>query len=136
MAALKEVSGRIMDDVRHGRQREAFALFLVGVALVILGLAGVASDTVLLSAILLALSFLVFDTASAASGDRPALDEVLRGRENFGAFSKLLPGVRDLRIYGPTAVNVLVHSADISPSALSAPATERLLLQHHHPSTL
>src|SRR5260370_38268333 len=111
MAALKEVSGRIMDDVRHGRHREAYALFLVGVALVILGLAGVASDTVLLSAILLALSFLVFDTASAASGDRPALDEVLRGRENFGAFSNLLPGVRDLRTPGPPRLNLPRHAS-------------------------
>src|SRR5260370_2566761 len=136
MAALKEVSGRIMDDVRHGRQREAFALFLVGVALVILGLAGVASDTVLRSAILLALSFLVLDTASAASGDRPALDEVLRVRENFGAFSKLLPGVRDLRIYGPTAVNVLVHSADIRRFVLSAGGTVRVIVQDEDPSPL
>jgi len=61
------------------------------VILVFLGLIGVASVTVLLSAILVALTFLVFHTA------------VQDGRAGLGAFNERLPGVRDLRIYGPTA---------------------------------
>jgi hypothetical protein len=106
---MRETLRRTLEDVRQGRHREAYALFLVGVALVILGLAGVTDVLVLVSAILLAVSFLVFHTAAEASDRKPALDQVLRGREDFGAFSKILPGVRDLRIYGPTAVNILVH---------------------------
>jgi hypothetical protein len=136
MATLRDLSRRTLEDVRHGRHREAYALFLVGIALVVLGLAGVASVSLLLSAILLALSFLVFHTAAEASDQRPALDKILHNREVFGAFSKLLPGVRDLRIYGPTAVNVLVNSADIRRFVLNAGGTVRVIVQDDDPAIL
>jgi hypothetical protein len=129
MAKLRDLSIRTLEDVRHGRHREAYALFLIGVALAVLGLVGVATVSVLLSAILLALSFLVFHTAAEASERRPALDQVLRSRQDFEAFSKLLPGVRDLRIYGPTAVNVLVNSADIRRLVLEHGGTVRVIVQ-------
>lgn len=81
---------RALGDIRNGRHREAYALFLIGVVLVILGLVGVVSGTVMLSAILLALTFLIFHTTQ--EGDRkPALDQVLAGREKFGTFNQLLP---------------------------------------------
>jgi len=98
MESLKRAARRALEDVRHGRHREAYALFLVGVTLAVLGLVGVADTPVLLSVILLALSFLVFHTAVEASDRRPPLDQVLRSRQDFGAFSKLLAGTRDLRI--------------------------------------
>jgi hypothetical protein len=60
MAGFRELAVRTVEDLRHGRHREAYALFLIGVTLAVLGLVGVADDTVLLSTILLALSFLVF----------------------------------------------------------------------------
>jgi hypothetical protein len=129
MAKLRDLSRRTLEDVRHGRHREAYALFLIGVALAVLGLVGVASVTVLLSSILLALSFLVFHTAAETSDQRPALDQVLRSRQDFGPFSKLLPGVRELRIYGPTAVNVLVNSADIRRFVLEAGGTVKVIVQ-------
>lgn len=129
MRTLRNVSRRALEDVRHGRHREAYALFVVGVALVALGLADVASVSVLLSAILLGLSFLVFHTAAERSDRRPGLDQVLRSRQDFGAFSKLLPGIRDLRIYGPTAVNVLVNSADIKRFVLNSGGTVKVIVQ-------
>jgi hypothetical protein len=133
MAKLRDLSRRTLEDVRHGRHREAYALFVIGVALAVLGLVGVANVTVLLSSILLALSFLVFHTAAEASDQRPALDQVLRSRQDFGAFSKLLPGVRDLRIYGPTAVNVLVNSADIRRFVLESGGTVKVIVQDDEP---
>ncbi len=136
MATLRDLSRRTLEDLRHGRHREAYALFLVGLALVILGLVGVADVSLLLSAILLALSFLVFQTAVEASEHRPALDKVLCSRDDFGSFSKLLPGVRDLRIYGPTAVNVLVNSADIKRFVLNAGGTVKVIVQDDDPYVL
>lgn len=113
MISLRLLTKRVFSDIGVGRYLEAYALFLIGIILVILGLIGVISTKVLLGAILIALSFLVFHTTVEISNRRPSLDQVLRSRDEFGSFSKLLPGVRDLRIYGPTAVNVLVNSADI-----------------------
>lgn len=129
VTTVRKASRQAINDIQHGRHREAYALFLVGVILVVLGLADVISDKVLLSAILLALSFLVFHTAAAVSGRAPALDQVLVGRDTFGPFSQLLPGVRDLRIYGPTAVNVMVNAADIRRYVLDAGGRVRVLVQ-------
>jgi len=136
MATLLGLSRRTLEDVRNGRHREAYALFLVGVALVVLGLVGLASSQVLLSTILLALSFLVFHTAAEASDRKPALDQVLRSREAFSTFSKLLPGVRDLRIYGPTAVNVLVNAADIRRFVLNQGGAVRVIVQDDSPEAV
>ena len=136
MTRIKELSRQALEDIRRGRRREAYALFLVGVILVILGLIGVVNSTVLLSAILLALTFLVFNTAVEGGGRKPSLDQVLVDREAFGAFSKLLPGVRDLRIYGPTAVGLLVHAADIRRFVLHTGGRVRILVQSDSPSAL
>jgi hypothetical protein len=126
MARMKSLR-RALEDIRDGRHREAYALFLIGVVLVILGLVGVVSGTVMLGAILLALTFLVFHTTQ--EGDRePALDHVLAGREKFGAFSQLLPGVRDLRIYGPTAASLLVYAGDIREIVLRHGGKVRVMI--------
>lgn len=136
MATLKDLSRRTAEDLRNGRHREAYALFLVGVALVVLGLVGVADVPILLSAILLALSFLVFHTAAETSGQQADLDKLLRSREEFGPFSKLLQGTRDLRIYGPTALNVLVNSADIRRFVLNVGGTAKIIVQDFDPAAL
>jgi hypothetical protein len=136
VATLRDLSKRTVEDIRRGRHREAYALFLVGVVLVVLGLVGVAAVPVMLSAILLSLSFLVFHTAAEASDQKPALDQVLRSRQDFGAFSKLLPGVRDLRIYGPTGVNVLVNSADIRRFILDYGGTVKVIVHDDDPRSL
>jgi hypothetical protein len=136
MATVRELARHTLDDVRTGQHREAYALFLVGVAMVVLGLVGVADVSILLSAILLALSFLVFHTAVEASNESPALDQVLHSRQDLGAFSKLLQEARDLRIYGPTAVNVLVNSADIKRFVLAPGGTVRVIVSDDDPVTL
>lgn len=129
MTEMARASRRILEDVRNGRHREAYALFLIGVVLVVLGLAGVVGGTVLSSAILLALAFLVFNTAVQEQGDRrPALDHVLGARPDLGAFNQRLPGVRDLRIYGPTAANLLMHAADIRQVVLHTGGEARVMV--------
>jgi hypothetical protein len=128
MAALATIAKRTLDDLRRGGHREAYALFLIGLTLAVLGITGIAGVAVLLSAMLVALSFLVFHTAIDASDRKPELDQVLHSRQDFGAFSKLLPGVRDLRIFGPTAVNVLVNAADIRRFVLERGGTVRVVV--------
>jgi hypothetical protein len=117
----------VMEDIRLGRHREAYTLFVVGVVLTVLGLSGVVGTKYMLSAILAALTFLVFETAAASGGGTRPLEQVLRTREDFGAFAKILPGVRDLWIYGPTAVSVLTNAADIRRFVLRAGGKVRVL---------
>ena len=136
MARFRDVARRILEDLRHGQHLEAYALFLIGVGLAILGLIGIADATVMLGAILLALSFLVLHTTTEASDRKPGLDQVILSRQDFGAFSKILPKARDLRIYGPTAVNVLVNSADIRRFVLSAGGSVRVIVQDDDPAVL
>jgi hypothetical protein len=126
-----------LEDIRHGRHREAYGLFLIGVVLVVLGLVGVVGDQVMLSAILLALTFLVLHTATEPSDrELPPLDRLLITREGFGAFGRLLPGVRDLRVYGPTAVGLLVHAADIRRFVLHTGGKARFLVLSSDPWAL
>jgi hypothetical protein len=117
-----------LEDIRHGRHREAYAIFVVGLVLVILGLIGIVKSQVLLSAILLALIFLVFHTSTETPRQKQSLDEVLQTRDSFGPFSKILPGVKDLRIYGPTAVNVLVSAGDIRRFVLDTGGSVRVII--------
>lgn len=57
MAAITDLSKWVIGDIHQGRHHEAYALFIVGVALVALGFADVLTIRALISAILLALSF-------------------------------------------------------------------------------
>jgi hypothetical protein len=136
MAKLTDLSRRTADDIIHGRHREAYALFLVGVALVALGFADVLSVKALLSAVLLALSFLVFHTSAEAPDPKPSLDQVLSDRDSFGSFNRMLPGVRDLRVYGPTALAVMMNAADIRRFVLTPGGSVRVIVQDDDPEAV
>lgn len=127
---------RALKDIREGRHWEAYGLFLVGVVLVVLGLVGIVPSNIMTSMILAALSFLVFETAREVTDHKPSLDEILAGREKFAAFSQILPGVRDLRIYGPTAVSLLVNAGDIRRFVLDTGGKVRVLVQSDSPQAL
>jgi hypothetical protein len=133
---LKLLLKQASEDIRHGHYREAYALFLIGVALVALGLAGIADIKILLSAILLAITFLVFHTARETSHHKLSLDEVLQTRDSFEVFSKTLRGVKDLRVYGPTAVNILTSAGDIRRFILNAGGSARIIIQSDRSETL
>lgn len=135
MSPMKDGARQALADIRRGHHREAYALFLVGVVLTALGLAGTVSDQALLSVILLALTFLVFHTSVEKTPQANSLDEVLQSREEFGAFSSILPGVRDLRIYGPTGVNVLVSAGDIRRFVLEKGGSVRVIVQAEGPES-
>ena len=63
MANFKIIALRALHDIRYGRHLEAYAVFAIGLVLVVLGLIGVASSQLLLSAILLAATLLVYTLA-------------------------------------------------------------------------
>lgn len=136
MTNLKTSALRTLRDIQRGRHREAYALFVVGLVLVVLGLIGVVNSQILLSAILLALTFLVFHTSMETSHQKLSLDEILQTRDSFGPFSKILPGVRDLRIYGPTALNILVSAGDIRRFVLGAGGKVRVVIHDDNCSAL
>ena len=71
-----------------------------------------------------------------ASHQKLSLDEVLQTRDSFGPFSKILPGVRDLRIYGPTAVNILVSAGDIRRFVLEAGGKVRVIVHNDNGNAL
>jgi hypothetical protein len=129
VARIPEAAYHLIDDIRNGRHKEAYALFIIGLVIAGLGLFNIAETNVLLAAILLALSYLIFHTAEMQSQKKPALDQILQDRQDFGTFSKLLPGVRDLRIFGPTAVNLLVAVADIKRFVLNTGGVLRVLIE-------
>jgi hypothetical protein len=126
---VKQAIARIRSDLRHGRNREAYAIFLVGAVLTPLGLAGAAPAQLVSSAILLSLTFLVFHTTIQPGGRPRVLDDVLQNRESFTPFPQLLAQARTLWIYGPTAVNVTGYAADIRQRVLARGGTVKVIVQ-------
>jgi hypothetical protein len=119
---------RVARDISSGRHWEAYSLFAVGIAIVVLGIVKVVNEEVIQSVSLAALSFLVFHTSVDASGERLDLDSVLKTREDFGSFTRIVSEARTLDVYGPTAVNVLVNSADIRRFILERAGSVRVIV--------
>lgn len=137
--ATSRAGGRVrqvINDISQGRHREAYTLFCVGVVLTLLGLSGLVAAQIMLSAVLAALTFLVFETTVQSNSGRLPLGQVLENRDSFTAFGTILPGVRDLRIYGPTAVSALTNAADIRRHVLRAGGQVRILTLADDPQAL
>ena len=118
----------ISSDIRKGRHLEAYAIFGIGVALAVLGLLDVASTRIILTGILLGVTFLTFHSTSVGKKDR-AIESVLLGRESFGSFADLLKDAKELWVYGPTAINVLANAADIRRHVLERGGSVRFIVQ-------
>ncbi|MCH0564892.1 MULTISPECIES: hypothetical protein [unclassified Streptomyces] len=125
---LRRAVAPLVADVRQQRNIEAYTAFLVGLAVAALSLADAVALHYQLAALLLGVNFLIFASRRAGTGDGPALDRVLRGREAFQPFGSLLPGVEDLRIYGPTAAHVLLNNADIRKLVLARGGSVRCVI--------
>ncbi|MFF4895751.1 hypothetical protein [Streptomyces sp. NPDC001068] len=126
MNTLRRRLGLVMDDIRHGRHIEAYAFFLLGLALVGLGLFDVVDSRRLLQFTVAALAFLVFRTAAPAEPAPVSADDVLHRREDLGPLRTLLERARDLRVYGPTAINVLAGADDLRRLILQRGGTVRI----------
>ena len=118
---------RIWGDLRDGRHREAYVVFAVCALLTVLGLVGVA-ERYLLSGLLLSMTFLVYRTTVEPRGGG-GLAGVLRDRETFVPFPELIKGASTLWVYGPSAVNVLAHAADIRRHLLARGGSVRVIVQ-------
>ena len=136
MDSLRRRVDRVVDDIRHGRHIEAYVFFLLGAALVGLGLFDLVGTRGMAQFTVGALALLVFRTAAPPEPPPASPDEVLRRREDLGPLSLLLDGARDLRVYGPTAINVLAGAEDLRRQILRRGGTVRFVLLDPAPQTV
>jgi hypothetical protein len=125
----RDVPAQVLADLRNGRHREAYTIFVIGLILTLLGLLGVVSEAVLLSGILIAVTFLVFQTTVQLDDVAGVLGRVLKRRDALEVFSAILPEGGELWVYGPTAVNVLANASDIKTKILSKGGRVRVVVQ-------
>ncbi|WP_327714055.1 hypothetical protein OG381_00450 [Streptomyces sp. NBC_00490] len=136
MNTLRRQLGHVVDDIRRGRHIESYVLFLLGFALVGLGLFDVVDGERLLQFTTAALAFLIFRSAAPSRHAAASPDEVLHRRENLGPLRPLLERARDLRVYGPTALNVLAGAEDVRRLVLQRGGTARFVVLDSDPRTL
>lgn len=125
---------RGVDDLRHGRNLDMYATFLVSVGIAVLGIFDVVHIRFVLTAMLAALAFLVLHVQPLPTA--PGLDDILRDRGSFTPFPVLLDKARDVRIYGPTAVHVILHAAEHRRLLLNRGGRLRIMIQGQDPAQL
>lgn len=117
MGRFRRGARRVAHDIRERRHLEAYSLFLVTLAVTVVGVIGDLPNRVVDPVLLAGLAFLILWTTGQRAGESGAggsLDTVLLDREAFGSFSELLDDATELWMYAPTGVNVLLrHTADI-----------------------
>ncbi|MFB8774858.1 hypothetical protein [Streptomyces broussonetiae] len=127
---------RILDDIRQGRHLEAYIVFAVGLVLFVLGLLNRVDGQDLLPFTVAALSLLVFRTATPPDPAPASPEEVLRERQDLGPLRALLERADDLRVYGPTAINVLASAEDLRRLVLQRGGTARFVVLEPSPAAL
>ncbi|WP_133914053.1 hypothetical protein [Streptomyces sp. NBC_00582] len=125
---LRRRTAALVADVRQQRNVEAYTAFLVGLVVSALSLADAVALHFQVATLLMGVNFLIFSAGRARTAEGPALDRVLRRRDAFQPFGALLPGVEDLRIYGPTAAHVLLNNADIRKLVLARGGSVRCVV--------
>jgi hypothetical protein len=103
---------RVRDDLRQARHIEAYSVALLTLILTVFSLVDEPPAKLTNAAILTCLAFLVLWTIDAREGKKAvSLDTVLRDRQSYGSFDDLLKGAKELWMYAPTGVNVLLRYA-------------------------
>lgn len=125
---------RGIDDLRHGRNLDTYVTFAVGIAVTALGIFDVVHIRFVLGAMLAALAFLVLHAQPIPPA--PGLDDVLCDRSSFEPFPALLGKARDVRVYGPTAVHVIIHAAEHRRLLLDRGGRLRIVIQGNDPAQL
>ncbi|MFJ3667181.1 hypothetical protein ACIPSE_12055 [Streptomyces sp. NPDC090106] len=128
MNRLRRRLDPVLHDIRQGRHLEAYSLFAVGLVLVVLGLTHRVGTQTLLAFTVAALALLVFRTAAPPDPAPASPDEVLRERQDLGPLRDLLERAEDLRVYGPTAINVLASAEDLRRLVLRRGGTARFVV--------
>lgn len=126
-ARARKAAHRAFADIKSGRNVEAYGIFIVGISLAALGIVEQASVRLMLTGVLLAVSFLVFNSTKnlQTTSSRPKLE----GREAFDAIPALLATAQEIWVYGPTAANILGSAADIRRHILEQGGRARFLVQ-------
>ncbi|MET7467559.1 hypothetical protein ABZS35_02320 [Micromonospora sp. NPDC005599] len=124
---LRRLAKNALRDLQDGKHREAYSLLLIGGLLAALGLLGVASEKILLSSLLIASTYLVFQAKIAVPTAN--INDCLMDRSEYSQLSSVLAEAEQLWVYGPTAVNVVINSADIRRHILAKGGEVRVVVQ-------
>jgi hypothetical protein len=135
LTRLKGAGEQVGANIRLGRHIEAYAIFVLGLALAVLGVLDVANERWLFAGLLVGISFLVFH--STVQDQPPPVGVELAGREAFPPLSDTLDQATELWVYGPTANSILVNVADIRRHVLQRAGSVRFIVQDPgRPATL
>lgn len=128
--SLFKLFRRITDDIANGKNIESYVLTLAAFGI---ALFSVIEDALPIEAqlavILAGVGLLVFKTTSQDVEKDIDLDAVLMDRQSYGPLREFIRGGRDLWVYGPSSVNVLVNSSDLEREILEHGGTIRVALQ-------
>jgi hypothetical protein len=126
-ARLRTAGQQIGTNLRTGRHVEAYAVFVLGLGLIVLSVLEVGDQRWLFAGILVGISFLVFQTT--LTDPQPPIGVELQDREAFTPFADLLHDVDELWVYGPTANSILINVADIRRHILKRAGSVRFIVQ-------
>ncbi len=129
MGRIRSAVGDVFRDLREGRNWEAYGLFLSGVTLVLLGSFDLVGTRLLINAVLVALSFIIFHSAYGSRAKPAEIEDLLSDRSTFEPFSRVLQQATDVRVYGPTAVNVTLNAGDVKRFVLDRGGRMRVIVQ-------
>lgn len=121
---------RIAGDIATGKNIESYAVVLVTFAIAVISLIEDALPLdAQLAVILAGIGLLVFKSTSQDKQADIDLDAVLMDRQSYGALREFIQGGREMWVYGPSAVNVLVNSPDLEREILDQGGKLRVVLQ-------
>jgi hypothetical protein len=128
MRRIFALFSRIFNDILSGRNIDAYAVTIIGVAILILDVIGDVPQNVQLSVIIAALAVLVFrSTAPATRG--ADLDEILLDRKAYGPFRDFLKGGKTLWVCAPSAVNIFNDPTPVKEEILDRGGEVTVLMQ-------
>jgi hypothetical protein len=129
MSRQAQGARRILTDIRNRRHLEAYALFLIALAVAVLNLLGITSDRVANSILLAGIAFVIYRIIGPSSQSSVTLDSVLLDRNDYQSFSSFAQGASDLSIYAPIAVNSIPRWAgDITENLLARGGRARIVV--------
>jgi len=128
--SLNKLFRRIVQDIANGKNIESYVLTLAAFGI---ALFSVIEDALPIEAqlavILAGVGLLVFKTTSQDIEKDVDLDSVLMDRQSYGPLREFIRGGRELWVYGPSSVNVLVNSSDLEREILDHGGVIRVALQ-------
>jgi hypothetical protein len=117
------------EDIRNRRHLEAYALFVVALALTVLNITGIVSTRAVNSFILASLAFLIYASTRTSPKPEASPDAILLDRERFTPFGEFIADASEVCIYAPLANNSIPRFAgDIRDRVLTRGGRVRVVV--------